>query len=92
MADQVDIMLAEYEMGEHAQRFIDSPIGQYVVRRCLDEIESFRNDLEIEQDETKIRELQREIAARRLSLGWIKQAIDQGHVAGQQLELTQTED
>jgi len=82
----------DYEIGEHAQEFMRSALGQYLGRQAQSEIESLRDNLETEQDLDKIRELQLEIAARRLCFRWIKEAIDKGQNAGEQLQLAQTED
>lgn len=87
-----EILAAEYEIGEQAEAFMASDIGRYV-QGCSDqEIEELRRDLETEGELIKIQAIQRSIAARRLAIEWLKEAIDKGHNAGAQLELTYAED
>jgi len=85
-------LATDYEMGEHAQEFMKSALGRYLGNQAQSEIDALRDNLETEQEIDKIREIQLEIAARRLCFRWIKEAIDNGHIAGEQLQLAQTED
>lgn len=83
---------AEYQLGEAAESFISSDVGQHVVRCSIREIESFRDQLEKETDFTKIKQLQNEIMARRMAIYWLKTTIDEGFAAGQNIQVITSED
>jgi len=92
MNDDYQYLLAEAEMGEHAQKWVESQIGQYVLGCAHEEIESLRTQLETETDIDKIRQHQMAIASRRHTVRWLTTAIKAGNVAMETIETGNSED
>jgi len=91
---EVDELLSEYDLGEQGKSFIESPLGQSIVKQALDDIESYRHQLEgvDPASSNDIMHIQIEIKKRRLAIDWIVQIINAGQNAGENLELIESED
>jgi hypothetical protein len=86
-----ETLLAEAQIGQEAEDWINSQIGQYVVGCANQEINDCMEQLKwVDPDDSKlIRDLQLRIASRELAVRWIMEIIDRGNDAFQMLNTEQ---
>jgi uncharacterized FAD-dependent dehydrogenase len=81
-------------LGMDAEAFMRSNVGRYLAQRAAEEIEVARTSLETvdPEDAKAVRDLQFVIAVARATTSWMKEAIDDGRNAAEQLEARTRED
>lgn len=68
---------ASIDLGIRSIQLIDSQVGQYIIGAAQQEVDSLAEDL-INAPLDKVQEIQLEIKARKLALGWIYELIRTG--------------
>ena len=79
------------ELGEEAQRFFESDVGQYVFQKAQDEVLTnldILKDVDPE-DRVKVRSTQNDISIPERAISWLMEAISEGN---QQKAQQQSED
>ena len=74
-------------LGDRAEKFFASEIGQYVIERSFTEIAELHKQFEETIDTEKWKEINLKIRIARKALGWLNDAINDGRMAFQQIEL-----
>lgn len=94
MSDLDAELMSARHTGLEAEKFLNTRLGQYMVNRAKEEIETARAGLEevSPQNKDKIQELQNDIRLARKFTNWLGHAIQEGHMAEQQLQEDQLED
>lgn len=86
--NELDVLIAEAEIGEEARRFLESDIGRLIVGRAQQDIDSAVYELKNAnpRDPDKITELQNQIWRGESIISWIAEAIEAGNEALKQYE------
>ena len=86
-----EVLIAEAQIGQEAEDWLNSQIGQYIVGCANQDIRDAMDQLKrADPDDSKmIRDLQLKISSRELAVRWIMEIIDRGNDAFQQLNTEQ---
>ncbi len=66
------------KIGQDAKTFLSSPLGQRLRQKAAAELEYARDELEVERDPERVRDLQAQAGVARRFIDWIVEAIEVG--------------